>query len=706
LLEACYELAYALRELRHLAGTPPYRNLARETHFSAAALSAAASGRRLPTLELTLAYVKACRGDVEEFTRLWHDVRGRATAPAAPAARVPSPGRSASLDARLDDLADAVFHQWSQEEMFWRLADPGPLPVRWQRTALDVADHDELVFGASPPETFSGMLDDVADLFSRLPARRLVVLGEPGAGKTVMAVRMALELLNRRTPGSPVPVVVPLSSWMPAERPLSAWLANQLVTTYPALGAHTPPGGTLAEYLFRRGFLIPILDGFDELPSALRPAALRGLNGGLPRGCGVVVTARGDEYRDAVHHPEGDVLTASAVVELLPLSPEDTKKYLRDATAPHRVSQWEPVFAHLSTAADGALAQVLSSPLMVWLTRVTYADNATDPGELLAERFASGRAIDEHLVDGLVSAAHQGGARQWLGFLARHLGAVGTSEIAWWQLERAVPRWVMGLLGGTVFGVLLGLSISLSFWPPYGPGVALDAGLAAFVIAAVSSGLVIGMSSSTREFVPTVVRFQKPPWPVLRRAVLESLALGTAAGAATASVVALLVGSDSGIAEGASTAIAVGVPVAVAMIATRMGDVWFIAPADIMRTVDPLTLLRADRASAMTKSVIGALSFGLAFGLPRGLASGVAAGLAAGLSRLLVGELDQGFRKSGHTAWSRFVLARTWLALRRKLPWRVFAFLQHAHRRHLLRQTGSTYQFRHHRLQTALSDSS
>ncbi|GAB3900748.1 hypothetical protein GCM10029964_088560 [Kibdelosporangium lantanae] len=77
----------------------------------------------------------------------------------------------------------------------------------------------------------------------------------------------------------------------------------------------------------------------------------------------------------------------------------------------------------------------------------------------------------------------------------------------------------------------------------------------------------------------------------------------------------------------------------------------------------------------------------------------VAAALAAGLSRLLVGELDQGFRKHGHTAWSRFLVAKNWLALRGNLPWRVFAFLDDAHRRHLLRRTGSTHQFRHHRLQ-------
>jgi hypothetical protein len=85
-----------------------------------------------------------------------------------------------------------------------------------------------------------------------------------------------------------------------------------------------------------------------------------------------------------------------------------------------------------------------------------------------------------------------------------------------------------------------------------------------------------------------------------------------------------------------------------------------------------------------------------------GFLMGMSAGIAAAVSRPLVLDLDQGFRKVGLTAWSRFVLARVWLALTRKLPWRTMAFLQDAHRRHVLRPAGAVYRFRHDRLQGAL----
>ncbi|MBN6040009.1 helix-turn-helix domain-containing protein [Amycolatopsis sp. 195334CR] len=60
-----------LRELRRKAGSPPYRELARRSHFSSTTLSDAAGGRRLPSLDVTLAYVRACGGDVEQWERQW-----------------------------------------------------------------------------------------------------------------------------------------------------------------------------------------------------------------------------------------------------------------------------------------------------------------------------------------------------------------------------------------------------------------------------------------------------------------------------------------------------------------------------------------------------------------------------------------------------------------------------------------------------------
>lgn len=65
-----------LRRLRHRAGNPTYRDMARSALFSSSVLSSAASGYRLPTLQVTLAFVAACDGDREGWRRRWLQVAG------------------------------------------------------------------------------------------------------------------------------------------------------------------------------------------------------------------------------------------------------------------------------------------------------------------------------------------------------------------------------------------------------------------------------------------------------------------------------------------------------------------------------------------------------------------------------------------------------------------------------------------------------
>ncbi|MER5510553.1 protein kinase [Streptomyces sp. NPDC002766] len=78
-----HDFAQGLRELRAAAGSPPYRELARRARYSHSALSDAAAGHRLPTLEVTLALVAACGGDVDAWRARWTelDARLRSTHP-------------------------------------------------------------------------------------------------------------------------------------------------------------------------------------------------------------------------------------------------------------------------------------------------------------------------------------------------------------------------------------------------------------------------------------------------------------------------------------------------------------------------------------------------------------------------------------------------------------------------------------------------
>ncbi|MFS8097849.1 hypothetical protein LFM09_11975 [Lentzea alba] len=84
-----------LRRLREKAGKPTYRELSKQAHYSVTVLSDAASGRKLPTLAVTLAYVEACGGDAEEWRRRWHELSEELTEPPAEGVRPPYLGLAA-----------------------------------------------------------------------------------------------------------------------------------------------------------------------------------------------------------------------------------------------------------------------------------------------------------------------------------------------------------------------------------------------------------------------------------------------------------------------------------------------------------------------------------------------------------------------------------------------------------------------------------
>ena len=64
------EFAFWLRDLRRRSGLT-YERLASQAHYATSTVQAAADGRRLPTLRVTLAYVTACGGDEGAWREYW-----------------------------------------------------------------------------------------------------------------------------------------------------------------------------------------------------------------------------------------------------------------------------------------------------------------------------------------------------------------------------------------------------------------------------------------------------------------------------------------------------------------------------------------------------------------------------------------------------------------------------------------------------------
>ncbi|MFD5617001.1 helix-turn-helix domain-containing protein [Streptomyces yangpuensis] len=400
-----------------------------------------------------------------------------AAAAAAPPDRVPVHGRLAEA---AEELAVEVRRRWRREEAQRRVHDPFPLPVRWTPAPAALTDRAENIQRLGPGEPpcavdLDGDLRSLAEVYLRIPSGRMVVLGRAGSGKSVLTIRLALDLLETRAPGAHrrVPVVFSVGSWDPSTTALRDWLVGRLLRDHPHLARRSPAGTTLAAALVDGDLVLPVLDGFDEMAEGLRRDALDALNA---TAAPLVLTSRRDEYAEAVRAAHAPLVWAGCI-ELSDVTPEDLADYLprtartvpaaRTSDDDVSGSTWDAVLAELRTCSGPAhrnLAAVLTTPLMVVLARTLYSESGDrDPAELLdGERFPSARSLSEHLLAGFVPAVYRrraperdaGGPRsgaryadavraeRWLGRLAHHLVRTDRErhDLAWWQLGHELSR--------------------------------------------------------------------------------------------------------------------------------------------------------------------------------------------------------------------------------------------------------------------------
>jgi hypothetical protein len=614
-----------------------------------------------------------------------------------------------SLAEVADQLALAVGVQWEAEAATRRLNDPYPLPVCWAAADGFLANAwDSLVrlarsgagwplpppadTWAADPESLAGGGSDLVNVLARIPTGRLVVLGEPGSGKTMLMVRLVLDLLARRTSGSPVPVLFSIASWNPEDKDLRDWLATELSIDHPALSAPAPTGtenDSRIAALLSAGLILPVLDGLDEIPEDIRGAAVVNINDALRPGEKLVLTCRTQQYHDAVRQPHGTEvhLRSAAVIQLFPLDAHAVSGYLRDdAAGPAAAARWTPVLAALGTQTP--VGQALTTPLMVGLARVIYnprpgelAGALRDPAELCSSDLADRAAVESYLFDAFIPAAYRSGvaarwtaqeAQPWLVFLARHLQQTSADpDFAWWQLRQAVPAFVFALVPGLVGA--LGFGLGFGVWR----------GLASGVVAGLIAWPVVGF------MIGSLVWGKREDGPA-RGIRMGGLGYGFG----------FVIGTAVGITLGRSTGPVVGFMAGLAGLAIGLCFGLESAPLDLKAAASPPATLWRDRRAVVILGLVPGLAFGLALGLPIGLAAGPVAGIGIGIATMILTGMVGSFADA---SWPSYWLALAWLALQHRLPWSLMGFLVDAHRRGVLRQVGAIYQFRHIELQHHLA---
>lgn len=123
--------------------------------------------------------------------------------------------------------------------------------------------------------------------------RSLLLLGEPGAGKTTIMLRLAKELLNQYeiTSGLPLPVIFNLSSFTHAKKTFVQWLADEMSMKYMI-------PRKIGEQWLQNHRLLLLLDGLDEVGMDRREECVKAINEFLQETAvpGLVVCCRFKEY--------------------------------------------------------------------------------------------------------------------------------------------------------------------------------------------------------------------------------------------------------------------------------------------------------------------------------------------------------------------------------------------------------------------------
>lgn len=308
----------------------------------------------------------------------------------------------------------------------------------------------------------------------------LLILGKPGAGKTIALLDICQNLIvhAKDNPDTPIPVVFNLASWSSKYSFLESWIIDELFDKYQV------PHTIGAEWV-KNDSLTLLLDGLDETTNNDRNHCVNAINEFRQKHNNVklVVCSRIDEYK------HGQLLRLEQSVCLQPLTQEQISLYLETAG-----------FDDLD---KGVLAQnddlwrLLSSPLMLNIFVITYPEiirnslpdhNSHDAWKnyLLAQ-------YAEYMFDrrGNSTKNSKENSSRWLSWLANRLNEENQTIFL---IEKINGDWLRNSRLNRLYETIVTMIITIGFILFFGSAVGICTGMIFGKQFGVIAGLVFGIA--------------------------------------------------------------------------------------------------------------------------------------------------------------------------------------------------------------------
>jgi DNA polymerase III delta prime subunit len=300
----------------------------------------------------------------------------------------------------------------------------------------------------------------IKDIFDE--ANRLVlILGEPGSGKTTTLLQLARDLIGEIDSAftQPIPVILNLSTWTNKQQPLDEWLIGELNSKYRL------PKKDGKKWL-RDHRILPLLDGLDEVKAENRAACVEKINQlvsdyGLQ---GLVACSRIKDYTDLNVR-----LAFYRAIYIQPLTSEQVDEYLN--LAGDKLASLRAALQN-----DKALRSMAQSPLILNVMSLAYQNTSAE--DLSASSLNTDKARHKHLFDTYIARMfnrkvstrpyEDEKTKQHLSWLARNMQRhnqdvflIESLQPSWMRIP--LWQWVYTLMSRLIGGLILGPLVGLFF---------------------------------------------------------------------------------------------------------------------------------------------------------------------------------------------------------------------------------------------------